>query len=100
MQRVLQKFPIVLQLIHNPSVRDFLSRPLDPSTANRSVFIEQLDNVDNAACSWLSLVDGININVFRGFASEDELVKYLLHDAYSDQVTVLASEYSNSMSLW
>jgi len=93
MQRVLHELPIVLKMLHSQAVRDFLSRPLDSSEANRTVFLHQLDVVDNAACSWLSLVNGINLNVFQGFETEDDLVNYFLHDAYTDKVTILASEY-------
>ena len=92
MQKTLYKMPVFLRMVHSRAVREFLSKPLDPSQANRNVFLRQLDVVDNAACSWLSLVRGININVFQGFATEDELVNYFLHDAYAEKVTILASE--------
>jgi len=59
---------------------------------SRAAFLRQLDNVDQAACSWLALVSGININVFHGFETEDELVSYFLNDAYANNVTVIASK--------
>jgi hypothetical protein len=93
MQRVLHQLPFIQHMAQKQAVRDFLSRPLDPSQANRTVFLHHLDVVDNAACSWLSLVRGINVNVFQGFATEEDLVNYFLHDAYADQVTILASKF-------
>lgn len=93
MQRVLHQLPFVQQMAQKQTVRDFLSRPLDPSVVSRTVFLHHLDVVDNAACSWLSLVRGINVNVFQGFATEEDLVDYFLHDAYADKVTILASKF-------
>jgi hypothetical protein len=36
--------------------------------SNRSVddLIEQIRMIDSAACSWLSLMSGVNLNVFKG----------------------------------
>lgn len=94
MQRALHDIPIIHRLARSQAIKDFLSRPLDSTTANRTVFLCQLDDVDNAACSWLSLVRGINVNVFQGFETEDELVDYFLHDAYADKVTIIASQFA------
>ena len=58
---------------------------------NRDELLAEIDVVDNAACSWLSLTKGISFNVFQGFNTEDDVVRYFLNDAYSDNVTVLAS---------
>ncbi len=59
---------------------------------NRDDLLAEIDTVDNAACSWLSLTKGISFNVFQGFNTEDDLVRYFLNDAYADNVTVLASK--------
>jgi len=92
MHKVLHHLPGLWRLIKSREVRDFLSNPLDSSIMSRDAFLRQLDNVDQASCSWLALVDGINVNVFHGFETEDELVRYFLEDAYSNNVTVIASE--------
>ena len=47
--------------------------------------------VDSAACSWLQLMSPVNLDIFKGFASEHDLVAYFLEQAYVDNVTVLAS---------
>jgi len=95
MQRVLYRMPGLWHLIKSQPVQDFLSSPLNASVMSRSVFLRQLDNVDSAACSWLALVSGINMNVFHGFETEDELVNYFLNDAYANNVTVIASKRLN-----
>ena len=92
MHRVLHRLPGLWHLIRSREVRDFLSRPLDTSVMSRDAFLHQLDSVDQAACSWLALVAGININVFHGFETEDDLVDYFLNDAYANNVTVIASK--------
>jgi len=92
MHRVLHRMPGLWHLLKSGVVRDFLSHPLDRSVMSQGAFLHQLDNVDQAACSWLALVAGININVFHGFETEDELVRYFLEDAYANNVTVIASE--------
>ena len=38
------------------------------------------------------MIHGISLNVFKGFATEDELVQYFLKQAYHDSVTVFASK--------
>ena len=95
MQRVLRRLPgLWRHLLKSKEVRQFLSSPLDTSKISRDAFLRQLDDVDNAACSWLSMVSGININVFHGFETEDDLVNYFLNDAYANNVTVIASKYT------
>lgn len=84
------KMPEILKFIHNEDVRAFFQNS-SLMVVSRSVFLDQLDLVDNAACGWLSLMKGININVFKGFATEGELVDYFLNDAYANNVQVLAS---------
>lgn len=91
MQNDLRSVPWVRHLVRSREVQAFLDSQ-DIGSINRTMFLNQLDIVDNAACSWLELIRGINVNVFRGFANEAELVNYVLHNAYHDQVTVLASK--------
>ena len=90
MQRVLHGLPVLWPLIKSAEVRDFLSRPT--VRLSRRSLLDQLDSVDAASCSWLALVDGINLHVFHGFETEDQLVDYFLNDAYSNNVTVIASK--------
>ena len=90
MQRVLHGLPVLWPMIESVEVRDFLSKPT--VELSRDTLLAQLDSVDSAACSWLALVDGINMNVFHGFETEEQLVDYFLNDAYSNNVTVLASK--------
>ena len=92
MQRVLHRLPGVWHLLRSREVRDFLSHPVNRSLISRRAFLRQLDSVDRAACGWLALVSGININVFHGFETENDLVDYFLNDAYANNVTVIASE--------
>ena len=98
MHRVLHRLPGIWHLLKSREVRDFLSNPLDTSMISQTALLRQLDNVDEAACSWLALVSGININVFHGFETEDDLVSYFLNDAYTNNVTVIASEHHSPVS--
>jgi ATP-binding cassette, subfamily A (ABC1), member 2 len=63
---------------------------LPANTAQRDL-LEKIDMIDSAACSWLSIMSGVNLNLFKGFANESDLVDYFLNKAYSDNVTVIAS---------
>ena len=59
---------------------------------NKSSYLpRQLDVIDSAACSWLKLMSSVNLNVFKGFRNESELVDYFLNKAYSQNETVIAS---------
>ncbi|CAF1441144.1 unnamed protein product [Rotaria sordida] len=40
---------------------------------------------------WVGLTSGINLNVFKGFADENDLVEYFLRRAYHDNYTVIGS---------
>lgn len=40
--------------------------------------IDRIEMIDSAACSWLSLMSGVNLNLFKGFATENDLVNYFL----------------------
>lgn len=42
---------------------------------------------------WSQLTASIDFNIFRGFATERELVDYVLTEAYADNVTVVASKF-------
>nr|QNH67857.1 ATP-binding cassette transporter subfamily A member 2 [Brachionus rotundiformis] len=53
--------------------------------------MDQIDTIDSAACSWLWLMSGANLNIFKGFNDEEDLVEYFLNQAYFDNVTVIAS---------
>ena len=81
--------PAISLLIHNDTVRRFISNGSVPTA---DYFIGQLDVIDNAACGWLSLIKGIKLDIFRGFRTEEEVVEYFLNEAYNDGVTVLASK--------
>ena len=70
----------------DPLIERFLSQRVP----DISFFLHELDTIDNAACSWLSLMSGINLNVFHGFKSEQDLVNYFLKKAYSENVTTVA----------
>ena len=48
------------------------------------------DTMDKLACAWLSVFNGINLDVFRGFSSEKELETYFLNQQYHDNNSVIA----------
>lgn len=50
----------------------------------------QLHLIDAAAEAWLSMMNGINLNIFRGFATEEEMLDYFLTQAYHDNASVIA----------
>ena len=86
-------------LLHIPSINrivNTLKNITDPSIDN---YMKQINTIDKAACSWISLLDGINLNVFKGFADETDLVQYFLRRAYHDNYTVLASVVFNNVNL-
>jgi ATP-binding cassette subfamily A (ABC1) protein 2 len=56
-------------------------------------FLKEIDSIDNAACTWLTLMSGINLNVFKGFASEWELVDFFLTQQYHQNVSALAGKF-------
>ena len=65
-----------------------LKRLSDPSIES---YLKQITTIDQAVCTWISLISRINFNVFKGFDNENDLVKYFLDDAFHDNYTVLAS---------
>ncbi|GBL93401.1 ATP-binding cassette sub-family A member 2 [Araneus ventricosus] len=87
-----QKYPLFLQLFHSLELEEFAANTV---IINKDVFLEQLDAIDNAACSWISLMSGLSLNMFQGFRTEEDLLDYFKHQAYFDNVTVLASVIFN-----
>ena len=61
--------------------------------------MKQITAIDQAACSWISLISGINLNVFKGFATENDLVNYFLRRAYHDNFTVIASVVFSNVNI-
>ena len=57
-----------------------------------SFFIHEIDMIDNAACTWLTLLSGINLNVFKGFETEWEMSEYFLTRQYVENITAIAGE--------
>ncbi|GIY86926.1 ATP-binding cassette sub-family A member 2 [Caerostris extrusa] len=90
-----RKFPeisIIPQLFHSLPLEEFAANTV---IINKDVFLQQLDSIDNAACSWISLMSGLSLNMFQGFRTEEDLLDYFKHQAYFDNVTVLASVIFN-----
>ena len=57
-----------------------------------SFFIHEIDMIDNAACTWLTLLSGINLNVYMGFQTEWELSEYFLTRQYVENITAIAGK--------
>ncbi|CAM1324270.1 ABCA2 (predicted) [Pycnogonum litorale] len=89
----LKQFPPLFNIHSDHLLPGFLKN--NSQAFNRTLFLNQLDIIQSAACSWRSLMDGISLNVFQGFKSEDDLLSYFKYKAYSDNVTVLASAVFN-----
>lgn len=53
-------------------------------------FIQEIDAVDNAACTWIKLMSGLNFDVFQGFQSEWEVTDFFLTKQYHQNVSVVA----------
>nr|XP_042904131.1 ATP-binding cassette sub-family A member 2 isoform X3 [Parasteatoda tepidariorum] len=87
-----QKYPLFLTLFHSLALEEFASNTI---IIEKEVFLQQLDSIDNAACSWISLMNGLSLNMFQGFRTEEDLLDYFKHEAYFDNVTVLASVIFN-----
>ena len=47
----------------------------------------------------LPLLQGISLNVFMGFQTEEEIIDYALNKAYFDNVTVLAGKITSHPTL-
>ena len=88
----------------DPRIDKFLNISIPTS----DFFLHQLNNIDNAACSWRAMLSGISLNVFQGFAGEQQLVDYVVNQAYYDNVSVFASKFiskhrfnkSNNLVVW
>ncbi|CAG2119164.1 unnamed protein product, partial [Medioppia subpectinata] len=86
-------------ILHLPKIFRFLDLAHGLELLNRSIsvggdldeFKAELRLIREAACSWLSLTKDISLNVFRGFASEKDLIHYFQKQAYFDNITVVAS---------
>ncbi|XP_059174017.1 ATP-binding cassette sub-family A member 2-like isoform X2 [Physella acuta] len=50
----------------------------------------QLNLIDRAANGWLTMMKGINLNIFRGFSTEDDMLNYFLTQAYQDNASIIA----------
>ncbi|XP_013381483.2 ATP-binding cassette sub-family A member 2-like [Lingula anatina] len=80
--------------IKHPGINTFIYNLTIPTVDE---FLHELDGIDSAACSWITLVNGISFNIFEGFRTEKELVDYVLHKAFSQNKTVLASVVFTNM---
>jgi ATP-binding cassette subfamily A (ABC1) protein 2 len=88
MKKFVEEFGPLVHLSSINRIVDTLRNLNDPSIEN---YMKQITTIDKAACSWISLISGINLNVFKGFSDETDLVQYFLRRAYHDNYTVLAS---------
>ncbi|CAH1785688.1 unnamed protein product [Owenia fusiformis] len=88
MQDQMKNLPDFFTNFANPDITNFAQ---NVTIYDQKTFLHQLDIVDNAACAWRDMVSGISFNIFRGFATEEELVYYVLNEAYHNNETVLAS---------
>ena len=88
MKKFVEEFGPLLNLSSMDKIVNTLKNISDPSIDN---YMKQITTIDRAACSWINLMSGINLNVFKGFINENDLVNYFLHQAYHDNYTVLAS---------
>ena len=88
MKKFTEEFGPYLNLPSMNKIVRILKNLTDPSI---EYYMKQLTTIDKAACSWISLISGINLNVFKGFNNENDLVQYFLRRAYHDNYTVLAS---------
>ncbi len=82
--------PWATVLMSVPVVAEFLRE--DGQQSDGAEFDRQLAVTWNAACSWERLMSHVNLDLFKGFASEDHLIKYFLKKAYFDNVTIFASQ--------
>ncbi|XP_060596060.1 ATP-binding cassette sub-family A member 2-like isoform X2 [Ruditapes philippinarum] len=57
------------------------------NTEEISTLSQVFSFLDNIACAWLNLV---NMNIFAGFSTEDELEYYFLNRQFQDNFTVVA----------
>jgi hypothetical protein len=88
MKKFVEEFGPLVHLSSINRIVDTLRNLSDPSIEN---YMKQITTIDKAACSWINLISGINLNVFKGFSDETDLVHYFLRRAYHDNYTVIAS---------
>ncbi|XP_071097331.1 ATP-binding cassette sub-family A member 2-like isoform X1 [Haliotis cracherodii] len=67
-----------------------LSPFLNETVPTSKEYLHSIQVISKAAHSWLTLMDGISLNVFQGFDNETAMVQYFLNEAYHDNVSVLA----------
>lgn len=91
----LRHYPLVLDVAHSQALREFARGNSASVIENKEAFLHRLDVIDNAACSWIALMSGLSLNMFRGFSSEEDLMAYFKNRAYFDNVTILASVLFN-----
>lgn len=70
----------------DPRVAMFMNLTIPDS----EFFIQEIDAIDNAACTWITLMSGLNFDVFQGFESEGELVDFFLTKQYHMNVSAVA----------
>ena len=87
-------------LRENKSILSFLlhgdkrqEKFLNLTIPDADFFLEEIDSIDNAACTWLTLMSGINLNVFKGFASEWEMVDFFLTQQYHQNISAIAGKF-------
>lgn len=88
----LKNHPLLLKVLNSIALQQFAEGSV---IVDKDIFLQQLDTIDNAACSWISLMSGLNLNMFEGFKNEDDLMSYVHKDAFFKNVTVLASVIFN-----
>uniref|UniRef100_A0A8C9UEL0 ATP-binding cassette sub-family A member 2 n=1 Tax=Serinus canaria TaxID=9135 RepID=A0A8C9UEL0_SERCA len=85
----LHKHPEILNVSDSDVLHNFLNGNF--SLPNASILLQQLDTIDNAACSWVRFMAKVSVDIFKGFPDEESIVNYTLNQAYQDNVTVFAS---------
>ena len=73
-------------LANDPRVKLFMNLTIP----DIEFFIQEIDAIDNAACTWITLMSGLNFDVFQGFNSEWELTDFFLTKQYHMNVSVVA----------
>ena len=76
----------IFRFTSDPAIAQFVNMTIP----DVSFFLHEIDVIDNAACTWLALLKGINLNVFKGFRTEWELSNYFLTRQFAENVTALA----------
>ncbi|BFZ20641.1 hypothetical protein BsWGS_23680 [Bradybaena similaris] len=63
---------------------------LDAEIHSSEYYTHELNLIDAAASGWLRMMKGINLNVFKGFATEEDMLNYFLSQAYYDNASIIA----------